>query len=225
MGHKVNAVGFRVGVFRNWFASWFANKPSKSSVVSTKETGYNSARKLFARNLKEDFTIRKFILSQLPKFSVDDIFIERAGDLVKIVLNAVNPGVIIGKKGGGIDTVVSSLKKMLGKRIDFSVKDVRNPDVSAKSVANSIAEQIEKRVNFKKAMKRAGFLATKAGAKGIKICASGRLGGAEIARVEWLRQGSVPLHTIRANVDYALAEAKTVYGMIGVRVWICNGEF
>lgn len=208
MGHKVNPIAFRLGVFgKSWLGKWFANK---------KDYG------LF---LQEDFEIRKKLLEVLPHFNVEDIGIERTGTSIKVVLNATNIGLVIGKKGQGLDSLKSILGTKFGKSFDIVVKDVKVVDLSAKLLANSIADQIEKRINFKKAMKRAGFLASKAGARGIKICCSGRLGGAEIARIEWFRYGSVPLHTIRSNIDYALTEAKTIYGMIGVKVWICKGEY
>ncbi|MBM3887277.1 30S ribosomal protein S3, partial [Candidatus Dependentiae bacterium] len=142
-----------------------------------------------------------------------------------VTLFASRPGLIIGKKGQGIDQLKLDLHKLVSKNIDISVQEEKIPELNAKLAAESIAEQLEKRVSVKKLMKKAGFAALKSGAKGIKICVSGRLGGAEIARSEWLRLGSIPLHTIRANVQYALGEAKTIYGIIGVKVWICKGEY
>lgn len=208
MGHKVNPLGFRLGRYGDgWIGKWFADK------------------KNYAVFLSEDFQIRAELLLNFPRVNIKDIIIERTVGSIKITLNATNIGALIGKKGQGLDIVRTALSKKFDKRFDIVVKDVKNQDLSAKLVANSIAEQIESRVNFKKAMKRMGLAAFKAGAKGVKICCAGRLGGAEIARTEWFRIGSVPLHTIRSNVDYALTEAKTIYGMIGVKVWICKGEF
>jgi len=156
---------------------------------------------------------------------VAKIVIEKAVDNIRIIIHAFRPGLIIGKKGVGIDRIKADLYKKLKKNIDISVQEVRAPEIDAKLVAQSIAEQLQKRVNYKRLMKRSGYTAMKGGAKGIKICCAGRLGGAEIARSEWLRLGSIPLHTLRSNVDFALAEAATTYGIIGVKVWICKGEY
>lgn len=207
MGQKVNPIGLRVGVYRSWSARWFAPK------------------NMYAQNVVEDLTIRKVLKEKLPRFDTVEVVIERTGDSVRVTLHSVNPGAVIGKKGQGIDSIKDLLFKKFGKKVEFLVKEVKNPDLSATAVASDIAQQIEKRVNFKKAMKKCGFSAIKAGARGIKIRASGRLGGAEIARCEWFRQGSTPLHTIRANIDYALVEAQTIYGKIGIQVWICKGMF
>lgn len=207
MGQKVNPIGFRLGVFLGWSAKWFASS------------------KDYASNLKEDLIIRKALREMLPRFNTIEVLIDRVGDVLRVSLSSLNPGFIIGKKGQGLEKIKTFLLNKIGKKVDFVVKEAKNVDLAAVAVAGSIAEQIEKRVNFKKAMKKAGFLAIKAGALGIKICCSGKLGGAEIARSEWFRQGSVPLHTLRSNIDYALVESKTLSGIIGVRVWICKGEF
>jgi len=207
VGQKVNPIGFRLGIFKSWSAKWF------------------SAKNDYAANLKEDFLIRKTLAETLPRFDVVETLIDRMGDVVRVTISSLNPGAVIGKKGQGLEKIKELFLNKFGKKVDFTVKEAKNTDLSAVAVAGSIAEQIEKRVNFKKAMKKAGFLAIKAGALGVKICCSGKLGGAEIARSEWFRQGSVPLHTIRSNIDYALVEAKTLSGIIGVRVWICKGEF
>jgi len=207
VGHKVNPVGFRVGIFKDWQSRWYASK------------------KDYANFLKEDFSIRKELSKKSFAVNTESVVIDRTGDLVKVVLNSANTGSIIGKKGAGIDGMKDLFKKKYRKKIDLIVKDVKSPEMSAQLVANNIAEQMEKRVNFKKLMKSAGFAAIKGGAKGIKICCSGKLGGTEIARSEWFRFGAVPLHTIRSNIDYATAIAKTVYGVIGVKVWVCKGEF
>lgn len=207
MGQKVNPIGFRLGVFRSWGARWY------------------SPKKAYAENLKEDLVIRKVLAEKLPRADNIETLIDRTGDVVRVTMHSLHPGAVIGKKGQGIESIKTLLFNKFGKRVEFVVKDVKTPDTVARAVASSIAEQIERRVSFKKAMKKAGFLAMKAGAKGIKICCSGKLGGAEIARSEWLRQGSVPLHTLRSNVDYALVESQTLSGIIGVRVWVCKGEF
>lgn len=207
MGQKVSPIGFRVGVFRGWGARWYASKGS------------------YAKNLMEDLSIRKILGESLPRFDSVDVVIDRTDDVVRVTLFSTNPGAVIGKKGQGVEVIRDTLSKRFNKKIEFVVKEAKNPDLSATAIASEIAEQIEKRVNFKRAMKKAGFTVMKAGALGIKICCSGRLGGAEIARSEWLRQGSIPLHTLRSNVDYSLVVAKTLQGLIGIKVWICRGEF
>ena len=206
MGQKVHPVGFRLGVFEDWHAHWFAKK------------GYGA-------ELIEDIQIRKYLKSKLNDIEVAKIVIDKAVGNVRITIHSSRPGVLIGKKGLGIEKVKQELGRFIGKNVELSVQEVKNRDMNAALVAKSIAEQLEKRANYKRLMKKAGFTAIKNGARGIKICISGRIGGAEIARVEWLRVGSIPLHTLRSNVDYALAEAKTTYGMIGVKVWICKGEY
>lgn len=206
MGQKVHPLGFRLGVFEDWSAHWFAKK------------SYGEA-------LLEDFEIRKYLKHKLNDADVAKIVIEKAVDNVRVVIHSSRPGSIIGKKGQGIEQVKQDLHQKLHKNIEISVQEVRDLDSNAQLVAKSIAEQLEKRVSYKRLMKKAGFAALKAGAKGIKICVSGRIGGAEIARTEWLRLGSIPLHTLRCNVEYALAEALTTYGIIGVKVWICKGEY
>lgn len=206
MGQKVHPVGFRVGVFEDWHAHWFAKK------------GYGL-------DALEDLKIRKYLKSKLNDIEVGKIVIDKAVDNVKINILSSRPGVIIGKKGIGIERIKQDLHDLLKKNIELSVQEVRSRELSASLVAKSIAEQLEKRVNYKRLLKKAGFAAMKNGAKGIKICVAGRLGGAEIARTEWLRLGSVPLHTLRSNVDFYIAEAITTYGVIGVKVWICKGEY
>lgn len=206
MGQKVHPVGFRLGVFEDWNAHWFAKKS-------------------YGAELIEDLKIRQFLKKNLNYVDVAKIVIEKAGENIRIVIHSSKPGFIIGKKGAAIEQLKSNLFKNFKKNIDVSVQEVRTADLDATLVAKSIAEQLEKRVNFKKAMKKAAFGSMKAGAKGIKICCGGRLAGAEIARKEWLRVGSVPLHTLRSNVDFAIAEAMTTYGLIGVKVWICRGDY
>lgn len=206
MGQKVHPVGFRLGVFEDWQAHWFSKKN-------------------YGTELMEDFQIRKFLKDRLNMSDVARIVIDKAVDNIRITIYTVRPGMIIGKKGMGIEQIKHDLYAMLKKNIEISVQEIKTPELNACVVAKSIADQLEKRVSYKRLMKKAGFAAIKSGAKGIKICISGRVGGAEIARVEWLRLGSVPLHTLRSNIDYALAEALTTYGLIGIKVWICKGEY
>ncbi len=207
MGQKVHPIGYRLGVYRDWDASWFA-------------------RGSYGKSFLEDLKIRDYLNSSLEKAEVSAIKIEKAGESVKIIIHSGRPGQVIGKRGQEIDTLRKDLSSMLNiKNVEISVQEVKSPELDARLIAKSIAEQIEKRVNFKKAMKKAATTAIKGGAKGIKICISGRLGGAEIAREEWVRVGSVPLHTLRADIDYALEEAMTKYGIIGIKVWVCRGEY
>ena len=206
MGQKVHPIGFRLGLHEDWHAHWFAKKS-------------------YGTELIEDFRIRKFLRDRLNVSDLARIVVDKAVDNVRITIHAVRPGTIIGKKGMGIETIKQDLYKILKKNVEISVTEVRVPELNARLVAESIADQLEKRVSYKRLMKKAGFAALKSGAKGIKICVSGRIGGAEIARIEWLRLGSVPLHTLRSNIDFALAEALTTYGLIGIKVWICKGEY
>ena len=207
MGQKVNPVGFRVGVYRDWDSRWFA-------------------RDSYGKQVLEDIKIRKYLESVLENAEISHIEIEKAGDNVRVILHSGRPGVIIGKRGQEIESLRAELSSRLNKRnIDISVQEVKQPELDAVLVAKNIAAQLVKRASYKKAMKRAADSAIRAGAKGIKICCAGRLQGAEIARDEWAIIGSVPLHTLRSDIDYALAEAHTTYGVIGVRVWICKGEY
>lgn len=208
MGQKVNPVGFRLGIYRNWDSRWFA-------------------RKSYGKEVLEDFQIRKFLSAALENAEISKIEIEKAGDdNMRITLHSGRPGIVIGKRGQDIDYLRTELARRWNKKnVEVSVQEVKNPEMDAVLVAKNIAEQLVKRGSFKKAMKRAAISAMKSGAKGIKICCAGRLNGAEIAREEWTRVGSIPLHTIRADVDYGFAEALTTYGKIGVKVWICKGEY
>ncbi|KKP35760.1 MAG: 30S ribosomal protein S3 [candidate division TM6 bacterium GW2011_GWF2_32_72] len=207
MGQKVNPVGFRLGVYKDWSARWFAKKSYADSVL-------------------EDLKIRKFLDQVLSKADIASVEIEKSGDNVKVIVHSGRPGVVIGKKGQEIENLKRDLAKELGRKvIDISVQEVKKPELDATLVAKSIADQLEKRASFKKVMKKASISAMRAGAKGIKICCAGRIGGAEIARSEWIRTGSVPLHTLRSDVDYGTAEAKTTFGVIGVKVWLCRGDF
>ena len=207
MGQKVNPKGFRVGVYRDWDAKWFA-------------------RHNYGAQLLEDLKIRKFIDKHLKRAEVARVEIEKAGENIKIIIHSGRPGIVIGRKGQEIDLLRKEISKITGKNaIEVSVQEVKNTDLDAVLVAKNVAEQLERRISFKKAMKRASANSMRAGATGIKICCSGRLNGAEIARREWVRTGSVPLHTLRADIDYGLSEAHTTYGIIGVKVWIGRGEY
>jgi len=207
VGQKVHPLGFRLGVYRSWFARWFA-------------------RDSYGKEVLEDLKIRKFLRSELGRAEVSRIEIEKAGDNIRVIIHSGRPGMVIGKKGKGIEDIRAKLTEKINKsNIEISVQEVKAPELDAQLVAQAIAEQIERRVSHKKAMKRAAASSMRAGAKGIKICCAGRLHGAEIARSEWTRVGSVPLHTLRSDIDYGFAEAKTTYGIIGVKVWVCRGEY
>lgn len=207
MGQKVNPNGFRLGVYRDWDARWFA-------------------RDSYGKQVLEDIEIRKYLNKFLENAEVARVEIEKTGDSIKIIVHSARPGQVIGKKGQEIDTLRRELASRLSRSsVDVSVQEVKNPELDATLVAKNIAAQLEKRVSYKQAIKRAALSAMKSGAKGIKICVAGRLAGAEIARSEWIKQGSVPLHTLRSDIDYGFAEAYTTYGLIGVKVWICKGEY
>ena len=207
MGQKVNPVGIRLGIVKNWLSRWY---------VDSKE---------FAETLYSDFKAREFLKNYLPKTAaISRIEIERAARNVKIIIYTARPGVIIGKSGKDVETLRVKLKKILGSVVQLSIEEIRKPELDAKLVADMIALQLVKRVSFRRAMKKAVSAAMRSGAKGIKICVAGRLGGAEIARSEWVKEGRVPLHTLRADIDYGTAEANTTYGIIGIKVWIFKGE-
>lgn len=208
MGQKVHPIGFRLGIYRSWPSRWFAR------------------REKYADMLFEDIKVRQYIERNLFGAEISSIEIEKAGDIVKVIINTARPGVVIGKKGQEIETLRKQLGRLLGRdNVEVSVQEIKNPELDATIVAKSIAEQLEKRASFKKVMKKSSTSTMKAGAKGIKIRCAGRLGGAEIARDEWIRIGSTPLHTLRSDIDYGFAEAYTTYGIIGVKVWICRGEY
>lgn len=208
MGQKVNPIGFRLGVYRYWPSRWFARKEKYSTL------------------LLEDLKIRSFIDKKLANAEISQVDIERAGDNLRIVIYSARPGIVIGKKGQEIDNLRKAISNLINKNnVEVSVQEIKNPELDATIIAKSIAEQIEKRVGFKKAMKKAAVAVMKSGAKGIKIRCAGRLGGAEIARDEWIRIGSTPLHTLRSDIDYGFVQAHTTYGVIGVKVWICRGEY
>lgn len=207
MGQKVNPHGMRVGVIKDWDTRWYADK------------------KDFARYLIEDKKIRDFVKKETEKAGVSRIEIEREGDEKTVItISTAKPGIIIGRQGSEIEALKKKLTKKFGRDFFVNVKEVKNPEMEAQLVAENIAQQLEERVSFRRAMKQAIGRAMKLGAKGIKTMCSGRLGGAEIARVEQYHEGTIPLHTLRADIDYGFAEAKTTYGRIGVKVWIYKGE-
>ena len=206
MGQKVNPIGLRLGVNRTWDSRWFAD-------------GHD-----YGRLLHEDIKVRRELKKRLYQAGVSRIIIERPHKKCRITIYAARPGVIIGKKGADIEKLRRKLTEMTKSETHLNIVEVRKPEIDAKLVAQSIAQQLERRVAFRRAMKRAMQSAMRLGAKGVRINVSGRLGGAEIARTEWYREGRVPLHTLRADIDYALAEATTPYGIIGVKVWIFKGE-
>ena len=206
MGHKTNPVGLRLQVNRTWDSRWFAENRD------------------YGRMLLEDLKIRQFIVKTLPQAAISKVVIERPAKLCRVSIYAARPGVIIGKKGADIDKLKKQLGAMTDSEISLNIVEIRKPEVDAKLVAQGIADQLERRVAFRRAMKRAVQSAMRLGAEGIRINCAGRLGGAEIARTEWYREGRVPLHTLRANVDYAEAEAHTAYGVCGIKVWIFKGE-
>lgn len=207
MGQKVNPIGIRLGFTKKSNSFWYPDGDS------------------FANILKNDLQIREYITKSLPKSSaISKIFIERIGQNVKIEISTAKPGIVIGKKGEDIEKLRSKLSNLYGISVSINVEEIKKPDLDAYLVADNIAAQLKKRVMFRRAMKRAIINAIKQGAKGIKVAVSGRLGGAEIARREWYKEGRIPLHTFKADIDYGFSEAKTTYGLIGVKVWIYKGD-
>ncbi|MCI7485189.1 MAG: 30S ribosomal protein S3 [Helicobacter sp.] len=206
MGQKVNPIGLRLGINKNWFSRWFP---------STQYAPFN---------ILEDHKIREFLKREMYYAGVSEIMIERAAHKIRVTVVASKPGLIIGKKGADIDKHKELLKKIIRKDVAINIKEVKRPQTNAQLGAENIATQLEKRVSFRRAMKKVMQTALKNGAKGIKIKVSGRLAGAEMARTEWYMEGRVPLHTLRAKIDYGFAEAMTTYGIIGVKVWIFKGE-
>ncbi|WP_286975177.1 30S ribosomal protein S3 [Acetomicrobium sp. UBA5826] len=206
MGQKVHPVGYRLGVIRDWESRWYADK------------------KNFAKQLHEDIKLRKWIKDRWGHAGIATVEIERIGNVIRFTIWTARPGVVIGKGGSEIQEVRDELQKMTGSKVMINVQEIKNPDKNAQIVAEGIASALERRVSFRRAMKQAIFRAMKAGALGIKTQCSGRLGGAEIARREWYLEGRLPLSTLRADIDYGFAEAKTMYGVIGVKVWIYNGD-
>jgi len=206
MGQKIQPTGFRLPVARNWTSKWYASHRD------------------FAKMLNEDIKVRNYLKRRLKSAAVSKILIERPAKNAKITIHSARPGVVIGKKGEDIESLKSVLAKMLGVSVHVNIEEVRKPELDAQLVSASITQQLEKRIMFRRAMKRAIQNAMRLGAQGIKIMSSGRLNGAEIARCEWYREGRVPLHTIKADIDYGVSEANTTYGIIGAKVWIYKGE-
>ncbi len=206
MGQKVNPVGFRLGVNRSWDSIWFAKKGE------------------YGKYLIEDYKIREFIKKNITNAGVSEIVIERSSKKCVVSIHTSRPGFVIGKKGSDIEKIKNKISKITKDEVSVNIKEIKKPELNAYLVAENIAQQLEKRVAYRRAMKRAMQGTMRLGAKGIKVCVSGRLAGNDIARSEWLREGSIPLHTLRANLDYAEAEALTTYGIIGVKVWIYKGE-
>lgn len=206
MGQKIQPVGFRLGVTSEWSSVWFAEKGN------------------YRRNLNEDLKLREFVREKLKNASVSRVQIDRLAGKVSITVHTARPGIVIGKKGEDIEKLRAACQQQVGIPVKLSVEEIRKPELDAYLVAESVAQQLERRIMFRRAMKRAVSNAMRLGAGGIKIQVSGRLNGAEIARTEWYREGRVPLHTLRADVDYGLAEAKTTYGIIGIKVWVFRGE-
>ena len=205
MGQKVNPHGIRLGIVKDWDAKWYAVKD-------------------FADNLHEDIKIRDYLKKSLMAAGISRIETERSKNRLKITIHTAKPGMVIGRGGAGINAIRDGLKGYTDKRVDINIEEVKQPDMDAQLVAENIADQLERRIAFRRAMKQAVGRTMRLGAKGIKVALSGRLGGAEIARKESYREGSIPLHTLRADIDYGLAEANTTYGRIGVKVWIFKGE-
>ena len=206
MGQKIHPTGFRLSVTRNWGSRWYANSKS------------------FAKMLNEDIEVRDYLKKKLAHASVGRVIIERPAKNARITVFSARPGVVIGKKGEDIEHLKADLQRIMGVQVHVNIEEIRKPETDAQLIADSIAQQLEKRIMFRRAMKRAMQNAMRLGAQGIKIMSSGRLNGAEIARREWYREGRVPLHTLRADIDYGTSEAKTTYGIIGIKVWVFKGE-
>ncbi|MDR1229670.1 MAG: 30S ribosomal protein S3 [Azoarcus sp.] len=206
MGQKINPTGFRLAVTRDWGSRWYASSQD------------------FSKKLGEDLKVRDYLKKRLAHASVSRVVIERPAKNARITLFSARPGVVIGKKGEEIEALKQDLQKIIGVPVHVNIEEVRKPEIDAKLIADSIAQQLEKRIMFRRAMKRAMQNAMRLGAQGIKIMSAGRLNGAEIARTEWYREGRVPLHTLRAHIDYGVSEAQTTYGIIGIKVWVYRGE-
>lgn len=206
MGQKIHPIGFRLSVTRDWSSRWFANS------------------KAFPAMLREDIAVRDYIKKKLAHASIGRVVIERPAKNARVTVHSARPGVVIGKKGEDIELLKQDLQRRMGVPVQVSIEEIRKPEIDAQLIADSIAQQLEKRIMFRRAMKRAMQNAMRLGAQGIKIMSSGRLNGAEIARTEWYREGRVPLHTLRAEIDYGTSEAKTTYGVIGIKVWVFKGE-
>jgi small subunit ribosomal protein S3 len=206
MGQKINPIGFRMGISRDWTAKWYAGT------------------KNYTQNLLSDITLRDYLKLRLKNAALSTVVIERPAQSINITVHTARPGIVIGKKGEDIEKLRQELTKLAGRPVQLAVEEVRQPELDAQLVAENIAQQLEKRIMFRRAMKRAVTNAMRLRALGIKIMVAGRLNGAEIARTEWYREGRVPLHTLRADIDYGFSEAQTTYGKIGVKVWIFKGE-
>ncbi|NLZ53603.1 MAG: 30S ribosomal protein S3 [Thermoanaerobacteraceae bacterium] len=205
MGQKIHPHGLRVGIIKDWDSRWYSNKD-------------------FADQLLEDYKIREYVKKKLFGAGISKIEIERAAKRIRLTINTAKPGMVIGKGGSGVDELKAELEKMTDKQVSINVIEIKNPDIDAQLVAENIASQLERRISFRRAMKQSISRALRSGAKGIKTMVSGRLGGAEIARSEMYHEGTIPLQTLRAEIDYGFAEAHTTYGRIGVKVWIYKGE-
>ncbi|SCY50361.1 SSU ribosomal protein S3P [Nitrosospira sp. Nl5] len=206
MGQKIHPTGFRLSVLKNWSSKWYAN------------------RKNFPGMLNEDIKVREYLKKKLAHASVGRVIIERPSKNARITIYSSRPGVVIGKKGEDIEVLRGALQKLIGVPVHVNIEEIRKPEIDAQLIADNIAQQLEKRIMFRRAMKRAMQNAMRLGAQGIKIMSAGRLNGIEIARTEWYREGRVPLHTLRADLDYGTSEAKTTYGVIGIKVWVFKGE-
>jgi small subunit ribosomal protein S3 len=205
MGQKTHPIGYRLGVTRTWNSRWYAEKD-------------------FSKLLHQDVKIRKMVKEKLFHAGIAKVEIERSGDQTRVIIHTARPGIIIGRKGAEVDKLKASLEKEYGNQVYITVKEIKKPELDAQLVSENIAAQLEKRVAFRRAMKRSIAAALRLGAQGIRVCVAGRLGGNEIARTEWYREGRVPLHTLRADIDYGFAEAHTTMGQIGVKTWIYRGE-
>ena len=205
MGQKVNPIGFRLGIVKTWNSRWYADKE-------------------YSKFLHEDLRLKKYLKKKMYHAGISKIEIERAAKRIRINIYAARPGIIIGKKGAEIETLKKDLQKFTSGELFININEVKRPETDAQLIAENVALQLIRRVAFRRAIKRSVGMAMKLGAKGVKVAVSGRLGGAEIARSEWYRDGRVPLHTLRADIDYGFAEAKTTYGIIGIKVWVFKGE-
>ncbi len=206
MGQKIHPTGFRLAVRRNWVSRWYANNTQ------------------FANMLKEDISVREYLKKKLKNASVGKVIIERPAKNARITIHSSRPGIVIGKKGEDIELLKAELQRLMGVPVHVNIEEIRKPEIDAQLIADSISQQLERRIMFRRAMKRAMQNAMRLGAQGIKIMSSGRLNGIEIARTEWYREGRVPLHTLRADIDYATSEAQTTYGIIGIKVWVYKGD-
>ena len=205
MGQKTNPVGFRLGINRTWKSLWFDEKG-------------------FSEKLKEDLMLRNYIRNRLPNAGISEVEIKRTPKRITLTIHTARPGIVIGKKGAEVDKVKEELQRLTSQEIQVNVHEIKRPELDAYLVAENVAKQLESKVSFRRAMKRAITATMRMGAEGVRICCSGRLGGAEMARREQYKEGRIPLHTLRADIDYATVVAKTTYGTIGVKVWICKGE-